>query len=423
MGLRHPVGLERHLLKEKQMSRPLNKKYFGNRNVGSASTTDDNNIGGEGVGSVTINTVGTYTAGLPTVSFSTPTLPDGVQTLGTVHGNALSAATTSNGTGYQVGDVLTVAGGTKTSAATFPISAIVIVGTPTITNGGSLYDIVGAVGDRVTFTHANLSQAYIIEATSVSGSSITGFEVVQPGVWTGSGAAPTSMANGVNGFTETTSGGPTDNNGNGLVLGFKPSMWGVYSFGTVAVQGDYTAMPANPASFTGGNGTGAAATVTFGVSGVVIDEAGSGYVNVADAAPTFSGGAAAGTSVLTTTGQANAAQNTTGTNEDAIIGYAYIDGAREVVDIVAQKGSKRYIVKGASGTINTAMLIADTAGAEGELEIRATDSDGGTYWITKLTARLAVVEPDSGTQFASGARVKWNLSGAVEDVSVEVENA
>lgn len=69
------------------------------------------------------------------------------------------------------------------------------------------------------------------------------------------------------------------------------------------------------------------------------------------------------------------------------------------------------------------MLIADTAAAEGEMEIRATDSDNGTYWITKLTSRLAVVEPDSGTQFASGQRVKWNLTSASEDVSVKVQNA
>ena len=36
------------------MGRPLNKKYFGNRNIGSTSTTADNGIGGEGVESVTI---------------------------------------------------------------------------------------------------------------------------------------------------------------------------------------------------------------------------------------------------------------------------------------------------------------------------------------------------------------------------------
>jgi hypothetical protein len=406
------------------MGRPLNKKYFGNRNIGTGGNEAgsgggqnfaDDKIGGEGVGSVTINTAGTYTAGLPTVSFSTPALPGGVQTTGTVHGNALSAATTSNGTGYRVGDVLTVAGGTKTSAATFPVSAIVIVGTPTITNGGSLYDIVGAVGDRVTFTHANLSQAYIIEATSVSGSTITGFEVVQPGVWTGSGVAPTSMANGVSGFTATTSGGPTDNNGNGLVLGFTASMWGVYSFGTVAVQGDYTAMPANPASFTGGNGTGAAATVTFGVSGVVIDEAGSGYVNVADAAPTFSGGAAAGTSVLTTDSGVTNGMNAAGNNENAIVAYGWVDGGREVVDIIRQTNGRSYKIEGADGIVRSAKLVTDgDANADGEMDITATDFGGGTYRVAKISGRKAtLVRKGSGSwEFATGASVPWTFTAA-----------
>lgn len=237
------------------MSRPLNKKYFGNRNVGSASTSADDGIGGEGVASVTIGgSWAGFTALTTTVTFTAPQLPGGVTATGTA-----------------------------------------------VINGG------GAV---------------------------TGVTITEPG--SGYTSAPTVTIVDSDGGAETT--------------------------GTA-------------------------------------------------------------TAVLTTTGQANAAQNTTGTNENAIIGYAWVDGGRELVDIVAQKGSKRYIVKGASGTVNTAMLIAETANADGEMEIRATDSDGGTYWITKLTSRLAVVEPDSGTQFASGQRVKWNLVSASEDVSVKVENA
>ena len=36
------------------MGRPLNKKYFGNRNIGSASTTADNGIGGQAVASIAV---------------------------------------------------------------------------------------------------------------------------------------------------------------------------------------------------------------------------------------------------------------------------------------------------------------------------------------------------------------------------------
>jgi len=134
------------------MARPLNKKFFGNRNIGTggeqvtgdlsnSQNYSDDRIGGEGVGSVTINTVGGYQSGLPTATFSTPVIPGGVRATGIVHGNAKTAATTTNGTGYQVGDVLTVAGGTRTSAATFPVAAITTLGTPGITNGGTLYDV------------------------------------------------------------------------------------------------------------------------------------------------------------------------------------------------------------------------------------------------------------------------------------------
>ena len=36
------------------MGRPLNKKYFGNRNIGSTSTTTDDGIGGEGLAAYTL---------------------------------------------------------------------------------------------------------------------------------------------------------------------------------------------------------------------------------------------------------------------------------------------------------------------------------------------------------------------------------
>jgi len=405
------------------MGRPLNKKYFGNRNIGTTGTGDDN-IGGEGVASVTIDTVGTYTSGLPTVSFSTPALPGGVQTTGTVHGNALSAATTSNGTGYQVGDVLTVAGGTKTSAATFPVAAIVTLGTPGITNGGTLYDVnSGSDGDKVTFTHANLSTPLRVRITAVSGSTATSIVVEQHGVWTGTGAFPTTMQGGVGGFTATTTAKvspPGDTNGTGLILSFTGSNWGVYSFGTVAVQGDYTAMPSNPASFTGGTGTGAAATVTFGVSGVVIDEAGSGYVNVADAAPTFSGGAAAGTSVLTTdTGNVGSSTN----QENAIIVYANTDdNGSKIGDIIRQVSGRRFKVKTADG-IAICKLKSSAVTTVGEMTITASDATNGTYFVTKISARKVTLTQDNGTAFTTGASVPWTFVSPAPTGYVTISNA
>jgi len=405
------------------MGRPIKKRFFANLNspYQNQATGGATGEGGEGVASVTINTVGTYTSGLPTVTFDTPDLALGVRATGIVHGNALSAATTANGTSYRVGDVLTVAGGTRTSAATFPVAAIVGLGTPGITNGGTIYDPGnGSNGDRVTFTHANLSTPLRVRVTAAAGGGVaTSIVVEQQGVWTGTGAFPTSMADGVGGFTATTSGGPIDDNGNGLVLSFTGANWGVYSFGTVAVQGDYTVMPSNPASFTGGSGTGTAATITFGVSGVEITNTGSHYVNVADAAVTFSSGTAAGTSVLTDL------------NPPGLTVFVHLPGGSTgaIADIMKQESSHRYLVKTRdnNGAVGQCRLVAKNAGSlsVGEMSLIATDANGSTYWVTKLTARRVILTQRtmSGSYlFATNAAAGWTMSSASTGV-VSIANA
>jgi len=93
------------------MGRPLPKRFFGNRNLGSPSTTADEGLGGSRVASVTITTAGSYTA-RPTVTFSPPDLAGAgaVTATGTVNMEALSAVVNAGGTGYSVGDLLTIAG-------------------------------------------------------------------------------------------------------------------------------------------------------------------------------------------------------------------------------------------------------------------------------------------------------------------------
>jgi hypothetical protein len=110
------------------MARSLNKKYFGNRNVGSASTTADDGEGGGYVASVTLGTLSTYTT-RPTVAFSAPdkTALGAVTATGTVTSEALSAAVTTAGTGYVVGDLLTL-----TSAGGSAIAYVATVSTGAI---------------------------------------------------------------------------------------------------------------------------------------------------------------------------------------------------------------------------------------------------------------------------------------------------
>ena len=94
------------------MGRPLNKKYFGNRNIGSISVTTDNGIGGSSIASVTLNALGSYTA-RPTTTFSDPQLPNGVKAVGTVT-SQVNIITAFGGTmsDYTSGDVVTIGNGT-----------------------------------------------------------------------------------------------------------------------------------------------------------------------------------------------------------------------------------------------------------------------------------------------------------------------
>lgn len=94
------------------MGRPLPKRFFGNENTGSASTDADDGIGGQGLLSVGVNAPGSYTS-RPTLSIGAPNLPTGVQAVGTVTSEALSATVSAGGTNFVVGDLLnvTTAGG------------------------------------------------------------------------------------------------------------------------------------------------------------------------------------------------------------------------------------------------------------------------------------------------------------------------
>jgi hypothetical protein len=311
------------------MARSLNKKYFGNRNVGTAVTADDG-LGGNQVASVTLGTLGSYTT-RPTAAFSAPdnTALGGVTATGTVTSEALTAAVTTAGTGYTVGDVLTL-----TSAGG---SAIAYVAT--ITGGGAT----GPVG-TVNFTGTGASRG--------------SFEAL-PGAKFATGAtAPNTV---------------------------------------------------------GGTGTGAELTVTFRAKAVVLTNAGSGYTDATDATVSFTQ-SVTGTSVLGTS-------TTVGQNENAIKMTAFITGGSAgAVDIIRQVSGSRYKVK--DGTLTGIVkLKSSVATAAGEGSVRLVDSVGGTYFATKITAHKATVTRGTGTAFATGASVKWNMTAAVLDDSLLIDNA
>lgn len=203
--------------------------------------------------------------------------------------------------------------------------------------------------------------------------------------------------------------------------------------GTLAslVNGTYT-IPAG--SIGAPNITGGAKPVlTVTVTGataytVTVVSAGSGYTS----APTITfagsvaGGTGSATPVATLTTGAAARQN--GIVCEAQIGA----GGSEVTtgDIIKQVSGRSYKVQTSDGTA-VCKLVTTEAKDANQMSIKATDSDGNTYFVAKLTARKATLVPAAnvhggtttiGSQFVSGATAKWTFGSAVVNTTVTIDN-
>ena len=387
------------------MGRPIKKKFFANLNspYQNHATGGPTGEGGESVVSVTVDTTGSYTTSLPTVTFGDPDLFSGVSAEGVVHGKALSAVATVAGSGYAYANVLTqTAGGTGTMA-TWTVNALKTV-TLTILNDGSAVD----PGDEYEFSGSYDGGTWTtplrVRIDSGSGGNAATFSIVTPGVWSGA-AAPTTTT----GATRTQVAAGSDFNGTDLQ--FNITSWGVASV-ALATEGDYTAISggAKATSVTPAGGTGATLTITYGVKSIEVTNVGSNYISAEDASVTFSDGAAAATSVLGNV------------RDNGLAAYAYIiDGTEGVlVDIMKQESSRRYLVKEDGGAQGQCRLVATDASYlnAGQMCLIATDTEGSTYFVTKLTARRAYLTQRSsagaGYQFADGSSAGWNITGAVE---------
>lgn len=86
------------------MGRPLNKKYFGNRNIGSTSTTADDKIGGEGIASVNWSNYGSWRSGAVSgLALPAPTIPGGVQATLSILYSVATVSTSAGKTNLAVG--------------------------------------------------------------------------------------------------------------------------------------------------------------------------------------------------------------------------------------------------------------------------------------------------------------------------------
>jgi hypothetical protein len=338
------------------MGRPLNKKYFGNRNIGSTSTTADNGIGGEGVATISVATAGSFTVSntyknFPLLNIAAPTIPGGVQATADVV--------------FEINTVTFSSGGQTNADYVAGLSTAI-----TGLGGGAIINIT-EVASKVTavdVTTAGTNRGEFRRGDAFDGTGITTFQVLQ---------APNA-------------------------------------------------------------GTDLQVNITFRVKSITIVEQGSGYVavpNLSWSGHTFTGQTtpSGNTPALTTdSGPAGSSTN----EENAIITYAYVTGGSlKLGDIVKQSNDKRYKVKTADGT-QVCILKSTLATAAGEMNVVATDSDGGTYYVTKLTSRKAVLVPaavtrlssSAGSQFVSGSTAKWTFDSTAApsgtDIgTVTIENA
>ena len=382
------------------MGRPLNSKYFsrGTRGKDVVSVTMDPSDPGS-FNSVTF----------PSITFNAPQLPGGVLPTAVVTDvTAVQGNITANGSGYHIDDVLTVQGGTKTVPASFRVNAVVTTNA-VLTAAGTIYDVSPSAKDEIWFDTAGWSTPLKIRVDTVTGGNgVATFTIIQQGVWSGPGAAPTSVVG------TSTHNGPIDNNGNGATFNLT---YGVYSATQVVTGGDYTAVTAPlvstgaPTTVAPAGGTGAQIKFDYGISAISVTNPGSGYGWPAQA--TVSSG-----TIIVTPGEAGA--------YNVILPYAWTPGTGGATsaDIVKQVNTDSYVMTSRNGTGIVSLTDGDLV--EGTAHLTAFDSLGSKYLVTKLTAhkvRLTQYEDGgSGFEYESGDDIPWGFDAAVQGV-VMINNA
>jgi hypothetical protein len=314
------------------MARSLNKKYFGNRNIGTTGATD-NKIGGEGLAGYTLaaqkgSLVVNSSFAQPALTIPAPALPRGVQATATVVWEVESITTSG------------------------------LAGNNYVTTTGGATTLTGLEGITLNIT----------------------------AVGSGQGEVQTM---------------------------------------TVVNRGTFTTIPTANSSYqiVGGDGN-QQATVKYRVKSITTVEKGSGYI----AAPsiTWTVASSSGTmpgnpTVALTTDSGDVGSDTN--QENGILVYAdTTDNGSKIGDIVRQVGARRFKVRTADG-VAVCALKGSAVAAQGEMTITATDSDGGTYFVTKITAHRVNVTRGTGTQFQSDTSVPWSFAAAVEGYSLQVANA
>jgi hypothetical protein len=195
-------------------------------------------------------------------------------------------------------------------------------------------------------------------------------------------------------------GGNTGQGGEGIATVVNDNIATLYETGTYALS--ITAPQL-------GGGVQATATVSMvdgAVDSITITEAGTGYTSI----PTVTL-----TSVATSGTTATFVATLTDIRANGIATNAWIAGGSSAKssDIMKQEGSRRYLVVNSDGKGICKLVTA--APAEGEMTILATDANGSTYYVRKLSARRAILVQNvvnGAFEFQTNTAARWTLGSA-----------
>lgn len=188
------------------MGRPLNKKYFGNKNSPytdfQGSTTPDSGIGGRVASVAVAGTNNNYTE-IPALTVAAPTLVGGVNAeVEVVSMGVATVSVAAGGTLYAVGDVLTLVGlGTGTAAtvtvATVDAPETGVITEVTVTSAGAYT----TVADLTALATTDNSVAGSGATIDVTGLKINAVSVTEAGSGYTSAPAITDLPDGNATFT------------------------------------------------------------------------------------------------------------------------------------------------------------------------------------------------------------------------------
>ena len=183
------------------------------------------------------------------------------------------------------------------------------------------------------------------------------------------------------------------------------------------------------ATYVSGSGTTSIVVTTASIVNTIyvgMTLGGNRVTNVATATPnttvTMSGNTtASGTITFGVPGSSGVpgTRTLTNTNPPALKITAFLTGgSAKESDVIKQTGTDSYLVINADGTGVVTLVASDTLTA-GQASITATDVNGSTYYVTKLTAHRAVlVQNDvSGSfEYPDGASIAWDFVAATNEV-------